>query len=116
MIPTDEGTSSALPPDDNPDDALDYDVIRSLESHNNCFLCDSKDHRIATWPQLTRIKGKDLAMCVCVAAIGPSRDSCPNDRPPRKDACPRQDAILVLTVNPWSRLFVRIANLVMKGS
>jgi hypothetical protein len=78
----DAESSSALPPDDSPDDGLDFDVIRGLESHSNCFLCDSKDHRLATCPQLTRIKGNDLAMRVCVAAIGPRRDPRPNDRPP----------------------------------
>jgi hypothetical protein len=56
------------------------------------FLCDGKDHRIATCPHLTRIKSNDLATRVCLAAIGPHRDSRPNERPPRKDARPRQDA------------------------
>jgi hypothetical protein len=52
------------------------------------------DQCIATFPQLTRIKGNDLAVRACVAAIGPRRDSHPNDRPPRKDARLRQDARL----------------------
>jgi hypothetical protein len=47
---------------------------------------------IATCPHLTRIKSNDLATRVCLAAIGPRRDSRPNERPPRKDAHPRQDA------------------------
>jgi hypothetical protein len=44
-------TSSSLPPDDTPDDELDYDVIHALESNSSrchsclesnssCFLCD----------------------------------------------------------------------------
>jgi hypothetical protein len=87
---TDEDSSSALSPDDNQNDGLDFDVIRALES--NSSSCDGKDHRIATCPQLTRIKSIDVAMRVCVAAIGPRRDSRPNDCPPRKNARPRQDA------------------------
>jgi hypothetical protein len=89
---TDEDPSSALPSDDIPNDRLEFDVIRALESHSSCFLCDDKDHHIATCPQLTRAKGNDLVMRVCVAAVGPRRDSRPDDRPtPRKDARPRQE-------------------------
>jgi hypothetical protein len=62
-----------------------------LESNSSCFLCDGKDHRIATCPQLARIKGNDLAMRVCLAAIGSRRDHRSNDRP-RSDARHREDA------------------------
>jgi hypothetical protein len=33
---TDEDSSSALPPDDNPNDGLDFDVIHTLGSHSIC--------------------------------------------------------------------------------
>jgi hypothetical protein len=88
----DEDSSSAVPSGDNPNDELDFDVIRALKSQSSSFFCGGKDHRVATYPQLMRIKGNDLAMRVCVAAIGPRRDSRQNDSPPRKDARPRQDA------------------------
>jgi hypothetical protein len=95
---TDEDSSYALSPDDNPNNGLDFDVIRALKSNCTCFLGDGKDHRIATCPHLTRIGSNGLAilailaMRVCVAAISPRRDSHPNERPPRKDARPRQHA------------------------
>jgi hypothetical protein len=37
---TDEDSSSALPSDDNPNDGLDFDAIRILESHRSCLLCE----------------------------------------------------------------------------
>jgi hypothetical protein len=80
---TNENSSSALSPEDNQNDGLDFDVIRALESKSSYFLCDGKDHRIATYPHLTFIKRNDLAMRVYVAAIGPRRDSRPNERPLR---------------------------------
>jgi hypothetical protein len=84
-------SSSSLPPDATPDDELDLDVIHALESNSSCFLCDVKDHRILACPQLECIKGNDLAMRVCVAAILPVRDFRSNDRP-CSDAHPRKDA------------------------
>jgi hypothetical protein len=88
-------SSSSLPTDNTPDadELLDIDVIHALESNSSCFLSVGRDHRIATCPQLARIKGNDLAMRVCVAVIGPRRDSrlnarpCPDSRP-HKDARP----------------------------
>lgn len=82
---------SALPTDGTSDDELDFDVIRALASNSSCVLCDGKDHRIATCPQLVQIEGNNLATRVCISAIGPSHNSF-NGRPPRTDARPRQDA------------------------
>jgi hypothetical protein len=61
---------------------------QTLGKSQQLFPSRCKDHRIATCLQVTRIKGNELAMRVCVAAIGPRRDSRPNDRPTRKDALP----------------------------
>jgi hypothetical protein len=122
---TDEDSFYVLSPDDNPNDGLDFDFesIRALESNSTLFLCDGKDHRIATCPRLTRIKSNDLAMRVCGAAIGRRRDSRPIENPPRKDGRPRQGARLrpdhhpqkvrglqdsmtdLPVTNPWPRIF-----------
>jgi hypothetical protein len=88
---TDEGSSYAFSPDDNPNNGSDFDVIRALSATAPVSLVMA-DHRICPHLMWSATALPSLSYVRVQHAISPRRDSHPTNVLPVKDARPRQHA------------------------